>query len=194
MNAMIRKANKNDAATLQQLIQIHAEKGQMLFRSLEDITRNIRDFFVFEKKGVVLGVCALNNAWEKSQMEDEGFKSDRDFGSLVEVRSLVVHPGHLREGIGTALVRRCIQEAMTMEKEEIFVLTYAVSMFKKLGFEVIDKSELPHKIWTDCRGCAKSDHCDETAMIRPLRVRPHRKTRSSGGRKRVRVRTAGEPA
>lgn len=192
---MIRKANINDAVAIQHLIQIHAEKGQMLFRTLEDITRNIRDFFVFEKKKDIQGVCALNNAWEKTQMKDEGFKSDRDFGSLVEVRSLVVHPGHLREGIGTALVSRCIQEAMAMEKEEIFVLTYAVSMFKKLGFEVIDKSALPHKIWTDCRGCAKSDHCDETAMIRSLRVKPRRKTKSSPrGRKRDRVHTASRSA
>jgi len=28
--------------------------------------------------------------------------------------------------------------------------------------------QLPDKIWKDCLGCRKQDHCDETAMIRDL--------------------------
>lgn len=175
---MIRKANLDDAVSIQRLIQVHAEKKQMLFRTLEDISQNIRDFFVFEEEEMVLGVCALSNSWDKSQMtEEERFKSDHAFDSLVEVRSLAVHPDYLRQGIGTALLRHCVEESMMTEKEKIFVLTYAVSLFKKLGFEVIDKSALPQKIWSDCRGCSKRDYCDETAMIRslhPARSSDHR--------------------
>lgn len=188
---MIKKAHVNDAAAIQRLIQVYADKGQMLFRSLEDIVRNIHSFFIYKKKGVVLGVCALNNSWDKAQMEEDGFKSDRTFGSLVEVRSLAVHPDHWRTGIGTALVTRCIEEAMAMAKEGIFVLTYAVSMFNRLGFQVISKSELPEKVWSDCRGCSKRDDCDETAMIRFLRVKLHRKTGNpSPKRKKVRLHMA----
>lgn len=174
---MIRKANIDDAVSIQRLIQSHAEKGQMLFRTLEDISKSIRDFFVFEEEGMILGVCALNNTWDKSQMRD-GIESSRAFDSLVEVRSLAVHADYLRQGIGTALLQHCIEEAMMTEKEHIFVLTYAVSLFKKLGFEVIDKSALPQKIWTDCRDCSKRDYCDETAMIRSLH--PKAEAQSSG--------------
>ena len=36
--------------------------------------------------------------------------------------------------------------------------------FEKLGFEVIEKSELPQKIWGDCIKCAKFPECDEIAL------------------------------
>lgn len=165
---MIRKATISDAASIEWLIRIYAEKELMLFRSLEDISQNINDFFVYEKEGMILGVCALNNTWERPTIPDDAFKPDFEYDSLVEARSLAVHPDYFRQGIGTALLHHCMDEARVSGKKKIFVLTYAISMFKKLGFEVVDKSTLPQKIWTDCRGCSKRDFCDETAMIRSL--------------------------
>ncbi len=177
---MIRKATINDAIAIEQLIRTYAEKGQMLFRSIEDISQNIADFLVYEKEGMILGVCALNNNWEKPTSPDEAFKSDFEYDSLVEVRSLAVHPDYFRQGIGTALLHQCMEIATESKKKKIFVLTYAISMFKKLGFEVVDKSTLPQKIWTDCRGCSKQDFCDETAMIRSLFPNPRSEKQSSG--------------
>ena len=65
-------------------------------------------------------------------------------------------------------MEQCIGRATQIEFEKIFVLTYALPLFEKLGFQIIDKTELPQKIWKDCQDCRKQDHCDETAMIRPL--------------------------
>jgi len=50
----------------------------------------------------------------------------------------------------------------------LFVLTYAVSMFKRLGFSIVDKERLPHKVWNDCNACLHQENCDETAMVLSL--------------------------
>jgi amino-acid N-acetyltransferase len=148
----IRKATLKDADGIVYLINVHAEMGQMLFRSREDVCAHIRDFLIAEKDGHIAGSCGLSFGP----------------GSLVEVRSLAVLPDHYRQGIGTALVNECIVQATLAECERIFVLTYAIPVFKKLGFRIIKMDQLPDKIWKDCQGCRKQDHCDETAMIRDL--------------------------
>jgi len=149
---MIRPAQSNDAEAILQLIEFHADSEQMLFRTLDDIRKNIRNFLVYENDGAVLGACALSACGS----------------GLVEIRSLAVHPDHYRKGVGTALVEQSIAKAGQTEFENIFVLTYALPLFEKLGFRIIDKTELPQKIWKDCQACRKQEHCDETAMIRPL--------------------------
>ena len=148
----IRKATLNDADGIMHLIDVYAEVGQMLFRSREDVCAHIQDFLIAEKDGKIAGACGLSHGP----------------GSLVEVRSLAVHPEYYRQGIGTDLVNACITQATLAESERIFVLTYAVPLFEKLGFRIVKMDQLPDKVWKDCQGCRKKDHCDETAMIRDL--------------------------
>jgi amino-acid N-acetyltransferase len=45
------------------------------------------------------------------------------------------------------------------------VLTYRDDFFHRFGFREVEKSELPHKIWTECINCPKFPRCDEIAMI-----------------------------
>ena len=40
--------------------------------------------------------------------------------------------------------------------------------FGRFGFKVVDKSQLPHKVWGDCMKCVKFPDCDEIAMILDL--------------------------
>jgi amino-acid N-acetyltransferase len=134
------------------LINVYAEVGQMLFRSREDVCAHIQDFLIAEKDGQIAGACGLSFGP----------------GRLVEVRSLAVLPDYYRQGIGTDLVNACITLATLAECERIFVLTYAIPLFEKLGFRIIKMDQLPDKVWKDCQGCRKQDHCDETAMIRDL--------------------------
>ena len=47
-------------------------------------------------------------------------------------------------------------------------LTYEQGFFEKLGFEVVNKDQLPLKVWSDCVRCPKRDGCDEIAMLRVL--------------------------
>ena len=89
---------------------------------------------------------------------------------MLEIRSLAVHPSYYRNGLGTAMIHKCIVEAKKMNMDKVFVLTYAIPLFAKLGFKTIDKGALPLKIWSDCHGCQKRDYCDETAMILDLHL------------------------
>ncbi|PIQ96837.1 MAG: GNAT family N-acetyltransferase [Nitrospinae bacterium CG11_big_fil_rev_8_21_14_0_20_56_8] len=152
---MIRNAVFQDAESIHNLIARYAETGKILFRSLEEIQRHIAAFIVYEREGVVVGACSLKPAWDK----------------VAEIRSLAVHPHYCRQGIGTELVRRCMETAAQNQNEKIFVFTYAVNLFRRLEFDVVDKQSLPHKIWNDCRNCLHQEKCDETAMARLLPVR-----------------------
>lgn len=145
---MIRKAVIADAKAIHRMLMIYAKDGQMLPRSLSEIYENIRDFFVFEDQGEVVGTVCLTICWE----------------DLAEVRSLAVVEGRIGGGIGRKLVEACLEEARRFGLRRVFALTYKQIFFERLGFHEIEKSELPHKIWSDCLKCAKFPDCDEIAV------------------------------
>lgn len=147
---MIRKARMSDVKEIQSLIAEYARKGDMLPRSLADIYENLRDYFVFEgEDGELVGSAAIHIMWE----------------DLAEVRSLAVREGKMRGGVGTKLVESCISEAIVLGIGRVFALTYKPAFFEKLGFHVVEKSELPQKIWSDCLKCSKFPDCDEVALV-----------------------------
>ncbi len=84
---------------------------------------------------------------------------------MAEIKSLAVDENHTRQGIGTRLVEACVSEAITLGLYKIFALTYRVDFFKQIGFKEVDKSLLPHKIWSDCLKCVKFPECDEVAVL-----------------------------
>ena len=146
---MIRKGQIKDAQAIKNLICLYSEDGKMLFRSLEEIEHNIADFWVYEKLGEVIGICNLKYGWDK----------------LVEIRSLGVDPRYHRQGIATQMVQESIEHLLLNQNcDTVFVLTYAIKLFEKLGFQIIDKINLPQKVWNDCQQCLHQDNCDETAM------------------------------
>ena len=147
---MIRKARMADVKGIHGLIAEYAKKGDMLPRSLTDIYENLRDYFVFlGNDGELVGSAAIHIMWE----------------DLAEVRSLAVREGKMRRGVGTQLVESCISEAIMLGIARVFALTYKPEFFEKLGFHVVDKAELPQKIWADCLKCSKFPDCDEVALV-----------------------------
>ncbi|PLX86723.1 MAG: GNAT family N-acetyltransferase [Desulfuromonas sp.] len=145
---MIRQARIPDVKEIHHLLLGYAEQGQLLGRSLADIYDALRDFYVYEESGEILGVCALSICWE----------------DLAEVRSLAVQPGLSGRGIGRALVESCLDEARVLGLKRVFALTYQPEFFSRLGFSEIEKAQLPHKIWTACLNCVKFPDCDEQAF------------------------------
>ncbi|MDY7032245.1 MAG: N-acetyltransferase [Thermodesulfobacteriota bacterium] len=148
---MIRKAMIKDVKAIQDLISIHAQKGEMLPRSLSELYDNLRDFHIYinDTTHCMSGACAMHICWE----------------GLAEIRSLVVREDFRGKSIGTNLVKACLSESTALGICDVFVLTYQIDFFKKIGFTVVDKSILPQKIWADCLKCMKFPDCDETAMI-----------------------------
>jgi amino-acid N-acetyltransferase len=149
----VRKASIKDVGRIQSLVNHYASKETMLGLSLSEIYDQIRDFTVAEgPRRALIGVCALHVIWD----------------DLAEIRSLAVDPKVRRRGVGRALVERCIAEARSLQLAKVFALTYQAEFFRRIGFERVDKAELPHKVWRDCLKCTKFPHCDETAVLKVL--------------------------
>ena len=149
---LIRKAKTGDVPDMQKLINFFADRGELLPRSLNQLYEDIRDFFVAEEEGRLIGTCALHVNW----------------GDLAEVKALVVDKEFQGKGLGKQLVQTCLDEAQALGISRVFALTYKPDFFHRLGFRNIDKSELPHKVWSECIHCVKFPDCGEIAVIREL--------------------------
>ncbi|MCL5126097.1 MAG: N-acetyltransferase [Deltaproteobacteria bacterium] len=149
---MIRKATLKDVRKIHALISEQAKGGHLLARAIADLYSQIRDFSVAvdDDSDEIIGCGALRVVWE----------------DLAEIRSVAVQYQAQGEGVGRRLVERLIEESCEMGIRKVFVLTYRVSFFGKIGFVLMDKSLLPHKIWADCVKCPKFPECDEVAMAR----------------------------
>ncbi|RKX59196.1 MAG: N-acetyltransferase [Thermodesulfobacteriota bacterium] len=149
---MIRKARLSDVKYIYKLILHFSKSGAVLPRPLVELYEEVRDFFVYEEKDLIVAACALHIYWE----------------DLAEIRSLVVSEEYQRRGIGTQLVKKCLEEAKILEIPKVFVLTRIPEFFIKLGFREIPKNELPHKVWVDCVKCPKFPECDEVSLIKEI--------------------------
>lgn len=145
----VRKATVADVIPMQQLIQKFASQGLMLPRTEKALYEHLQCFKVAVIDDIVVGCAGLHILW----------------GNLAEVRSLAVDERCHGLGVGRALVEAVIQDAYQLQIEKVLSLTYQTIFFEKLGFYVVDKETLPHKVWKDCVFCSKFASCDEIAMV-----------------------------
>jgi len=150
----IRKAALTDIAPLLSLINAYAAKGIMLPRTEFEMAENIRDFTVAFEGEQIVGCGALHFYTPTS----------------AEVRSLAVDPNKKSLGLGRKIVESLIEESHFHGLHSLFAFTYVQGFFEKLGFDVVDRGELPLKAWKDCLRCPKFQACDEIAML--LRLKP----------------------
>jgi amino-acid N-acetyltransferase len=152
---MIRKAVIEDIKTIHKLLGHYGDRGLLLARPLSELYDHLRDFFVLvseDPEQKLMGTCALGICWE----------------DLAEIRSLAVVEDQQGKGFATTLVEACLGEARSFGIGRVFVLTYVEGFFAKRGFRTVEKSQLPHKVWSDCLKCSKFPECDETAMVLDL--------------------------
>jgi len=150
--AVVRKATLDDVEQIYMLIDRYAQRGIMLPRSRELLSRVIDTFTVAEENGSVIGIgslCVLGK-------------------ELVEIRSLGIDEQYKGRGIGSRIVETLVQEAREMKMRQVMALTYEVKFFEKNGFRVVDKEIFPEKVWTDCVNCKKQHCCDEIAVLKTL--------------------------
>ena len=151
---MIRKANIADVRSMHAILSHYADKGLLLGRSLSDLYAQLRDFIVVEDDSTheIVGTCSLRICWE----------------DIAEIRSLAVREDYHGRDLGRKMVGTRIKESRDLGLKKLFVLTYVPAFFEKLGFNLVDKSILPHKVWGDCIKCVKFPDCDEEALILEL--------------------------
>jgi amino-acid N-acetyltransferase len=137
-------------AKVKVLIDSAVGDNAVLPRTLIELCESVRDFHVCEEDGQIIGCCALHV----------------DMQNLAEVRSIVVRDDRRGAGMGVAMLRACLKEAAVLEVAQVYALTRSPGFFEREGFVVIDKHELPSKVFRDCVRCPKFPDCDEVAVIR----------------------------
>ena len=145
----VEKARISDVPQIHQIINAFANKGLMLPRPLSELYENMRDYFVMRVGEQVVGCASLHISWDDT----------------AEVKSVAVVDEKQRQGVGSALVKACIDEAKELGIATVFCLTYKPEFFEHFLFLKADKMELPRKVWSECYHCPKFPNCDEVAMI-----------------------------
>jgi len=132
------KSKLSDIEKMQKLVANDVKKGNILYRSSDEMASNIRSYVIAKDNDTLVGFGALHcHAY-----------------NLAEVRSLIVSDTCRGNGIGKGIVRNLLDEGKSLELEQVFTLTYEKAFFESLGFEEISKEQLPeHKIWADCIKC-----------------------------------------
>ena len=148
----IRPANLDDAEGIYALLKFYSDNGVLLPRSKFDILSAARDFYVAADNGEVVACATL-------------LIYTRELG---EIRSLAVGREYMKQGLGIRLIERLEEDARALGLSKLMALTYEVGFFEKYGFQVVEMSELPEKVWGACINCPKFLKCDEIAMLKYL--------------------------
>ena len=150
---MIRKAKITEVPEIRRMLSEFAKVGEVLPRTLANLYSQVRDYCVYRlDEGPLIGVAALHISWD----------------GLAEIRSLVVLPEHQGRGIGSSLVKSCLEEARQLGLRQVFVLTATPQYFQRFGFRLFPREELPPIVWADCVDCVKFPDCDEVPLMLDL--------------------------
>lgn len=152
VRGVIRKPRLTEVTALKEILDAAAAQGYVLPRALPELYENVRDFYVYVDDQGLGGCVALHI----------------DMIDLAEVRSLVVREDLRGRGIGERLLAEVIEEARRLEIGRVYALTRAPLFFERNGFRMVDKTELPYKVFKDCSRCRLFPGCDEIAMVRDL--------------------------
>ena len=147
------KAEIPDAQAIHDLINLYAQRGDMLPRTMGEVYENLRDFYVVRgDDGTFMGCVALHIVWS----------------DLAEIKSLAVPEDAQTRGLGSLLVEAAVEEARNIGLSRCFALTYRPAFFERLGFVQADVMKLPRKVWNECYRCPKFPSCNEIALVRDL--------------------------
>ena len=181
MTIGIRPARITDVEAMQALINGYAREDRMLERSRDFLLEHVRDFFVADDRGRLLGCCALAVLTP----------------DLAEIRSLAVVDEASGRGVGRALVAACVSEARRLGLRRVFALTLVPGFFERCGFTLTSLGRLPEKSSSECPVCPKRFACDEQALVmhldgtQPVALTPDEPV---GYTRLVRSRSETEPA
>lgn len=163
---VIQKAQIRDVEEILELINGFAASNLMLPRGPQYLYENIRDFVIAvdenvpvysmtatrEVMNLIVACGSLHVLWE----------------DIAEVRALAIHPDYQHLGLGSRIVEFMEEEARQLGIHKLFTFTMTEEFFKTLGFNKINRKDLPPKVWGECSRCPKYFQCDEVGMVLDL--------------------------
>lgn len=132
--------------------------GSILPVSAKWLVQHKNNYFVALKNGVIAAICG----------------SVILPGRIPEIRTLVVEEGSRRAGLGSNLIKLCLDDITSRNYRSCLALTITPRIFEKNGFVPIDINLFPQKIWRDCRHCPRNaggpldPRCNEKPMFLKL--------------------------
>jgi amino-acid N-acetyltransferase len=129
MDYAVRRAKTSDVRAIRALVDANADSGRLLDKPTVTLFEDIQEFWVATTpNGEIAGCGALHVMWE----------------DLAEIRTLAVAADHRGRGAGNLLVAALLETARGVGVSRVFVLTFAVSFFRRHGFtEVAGQATSP---------------------------------------------------
>lgn len=125
----LREATIEDVGGLMELITPLEDQGILVRRSREVLEREIEQFSIVEREGLIIACAALYQI------------ADSDFGELA---CLAVNPAYRHGGRGDELLERIEERARAQGLKTLFVLTTRTAhWFRERGFEPSSVDRLP---------------------------------------------------
>ena len=136
MPALVRRARTPDVPQIKQIVDLYAGDGRrLLAKELVTLYEDVQDFYVAEADGTVVGCGALHVLW----------------ADLGEVRTLAVHPDHVKDGIGRLLLDALVTTARELGLARLFALTFHTGFFGRAGFVEIKGSPVDPETYAAMR-------------------------------------------
>lgn len=116
--AHVRSAAEQDLDALHEFIEPFVAAQKLLPRTSDELRELIRNGFVAESGGHIVGFATLEVYSRK----------------LAEVRSLAVNEEFRGAGLGRDLVAQCVERARELDVLEVMAITSAERFFEQCGF------------------------------------------------------------
>ncbi len=115
----VRAATPSDIEPLSAFISGFVATGELLPRTLSELSDLMQNFFIAEENSEIVG-CATLEVYSRK---------------LAEIRSLAVSPKMQGSGVGQMLVQACVNLAKEQQIFEVMAISSADNFFKKCGFD-----------------------------------------------------------
>jgi amino-acid N-acetyltransferase len=126
-----RNARHEDVERIRGLLQSNLSEISLFQQPLRQVRRNLPKFVLAEDSNGSLVGCAQIH-W---------FPRD-----IVEILAVAVHPDSQSQGIGSALMVRCIDSLISQNTHLLWLATAKPGYFCRFGFEPMSKWELPFEV------------------------------------------------
>ena len=145
----LRTATRADIAEILELIKPMQEQGMLLGRNYDDLLKDLDDFIVIVREGIIVATAALHQYAELGQGE---------------VACVAVHRDYRGDEFGDMLLGELELRAHIKSLKNLFVLTtHAADWFEERGYSLGAKADLP-----EVRRETYSDERNSTVLIKSI--------------------------
>ncbi len=130
---VIRRARTADVRDIRAVVRPLASEGILLAKEAVSYFESLQDFRVAEVDGTFAGCGALHVMWE----------------DLAEIRTLAVADAWRGHGVGSALLRRLVEDAAALGVRRIFCLTFETEFFVRHGFAAIEGQAVAPDVYAE---------------------------------------------